>query len=152
MAIRLWMRAPDDPLLALMWLISAYFVHRCLSHIPRQISRLSDSSVVFEDVFGIEFRLPFQVCEHHEIFRGLLAHYFNERFASQRVIIIRYSLVLGNARGVLVDPSSWNAIVKPRTHLIMVLVLHNLSAPGCAECSGELGKLDSCSNSHPWVG
>ncbi len=137
LAIRLWARARADPVLTFLCLMCIALVQRCLRHVPMHISLLSDNSIIFEDVFGIELRVPYQQCEQFEFFHGFLEYYFRQRPGLQRVLQRRYQLLLGNFHGQVIERSTWTKVVKPRTRLTMAMLL--LSAQSqCAKCFGEL--------------
>jgi hypothetical protein len=141
LASRLLALAQADPVFTFLCLITTLLIQRCLVHVPKQISFLSDSSIVFEDVFGVEIRVPYQQCEQIEVFQGFLEYYFRKKPGFQRVIRRRYHLLLGDARGQILDQSCWKAMVKPRARLTMAMLL--LSAQSqCAKC---LGPLEPCS-------
>jgi hypothetical protein len=148
LAGQLWMSLQADPVLALLCLMCVVLVQRCLLHVPKHISLLSDNSIAFEDVFGIEIRVPYRQCEQFEFFHGFLEYYFRQRPGLQRVMQKRYRLLLGNARGQIIERSAWNEMVRPKTRLTMAMLLVSAQSQ-CAKC---LGELEPCSKGqiHIW--
>jgi hypothetical protein len=141
LAGRIWTRFHDDPVLAILCFLCIVLMQRCVLHIPNQISLWSDSSVIFEDVFGIEIRVPYQQCEQFEYFHGFLEYYFRQRPGLKRVVHRRYRLLLGDSRGRMIERSVWTKVVRPRTRLTMAMLL--LSAQSqCGKCFGELESRD----------
>jgi hypothetical protein len=137
LALRLWMQVQADPALGFLCLLCVIFVQRLLFHLPKQVSLLSDNSITFEDVFGIEISIPYRQCEQFEFFHGFLEFYFRQRPGLQRVMQRQYRLLLGNSRGQMVERSNWNKTVKPKIRLTMAMFLISMQNK-CAKCSGEL--------------
>jgi len=134
---KLWLRAQTDPILAILLLITGLFLQRCLTHMPAQISWLTDTSVAFEDAFGVEIRIPFHHCERFEFFQDYLEYYFRDRPGLRWVIQRQYRLFLGSVRGREVDRISWQKFVKPRMRMTMAMLLVSLENY-CAKCSQHL--------------
>lgn len=129
--------AQCDPVLTLLCLVAAFLTGRVCIQLPRQISLLSDSSILFEDAFGANIRIPFLQCEHYEIFHGFLEVHFRRKPGIAHVWRKQYHVLLGTVNGAVIKPSDWKSVVKPKCRLTLAILL-DPQIVMCVKCSGLL--------------
>ena len=129
-------QAPDDPIIVIMLAFAVFCLLKCVSRIPLQLTLLSDSSIIFEDAFGVSMKVPFLQCQHLEIFHGFLEVYFKARPGLRHILRKQYQLVLAGGREGPVDGEAWPRMGKPRCKIVLQMII--VAGLTCAKCRGGI--------------
>jgi len=133
-AFQKWVaNASSDPVFAALIVMTAIWVLRCLTQLPRQLSLLGGNFVLFEDALGVPLRVPFSTCEHFKIFSAFVEVHFEGKPGFRHVVHRNYHLTIGDSRGVVIEHSNWKDLVKPRSRISMTMLMMTYTTM-CAKC------------------
>jgi hypothetical protein len=133
-AFQKWIaNASSDPVFAALLVMTAIWVLRCLTQLPRQLSLLGGNFVLFEDALGVPLRVPFSTCEHFKIFSAFVEVHFEGKPGFRQVVRRNYHLTIGDSRGVVIEHSNWKDLVKPRSRISMAMLMMTYTTM-CAKC------------------
>jgi hypothetical protein len=133
MACWLWTYVRDDPTIGVLAIDFGLLVLRWSTELPGSVSLLADSSISFEDVFGVETLVPFHHAERLEFFRGFLEYYYRDQPILEHVRRRLYRFSLTGAHDGLIGHQAWEMAVRPRSRVTMAMLL-TPSSKVCVKC------------------